>query len=198
MHAWATPQGVNILSMGMWACSQRPTHRASKEAILNHFQVTDSIASSGQPAEAQFAEIAAGGCDVIINLAMPDNDNENAIATEGSIITSLGMICIHIPVAFDAPTEQHFARFSGYMDTLKDNKVWVHCVVNARVLALLFRCLQSSSGLTADEAKTPVLMAWLPKMDDVWKAFISHAPEHSKSQVSGLSAMESSQNVDVW
>jgi protein tyrosine phosphatase (PTP) superfamily phosphohydrolase (DUF442 family) len=144
-------------------------------AILNHFQVTDSIASSGQPTEAQFAEIAADGCDVIINLAMPDNDN--AMANEGSIITSLGMTYIHIPVPFDAPTEEHFARFSGYMDTLKDNKVWVHCVVNARVSAFLFRYLQSSRGLTADEAKTPVLMAWLPKMDDVWKAFISHAPE---------------------
>jgi protein tyrosine phosphatase (PTP) superfamily phosphohydrolase (DUF442 family) len=143
--------------------------------ILNHFQVTDGIASSGQPSEAQFAEIAAGGYDVIINLAMPDN--ENAIANEGSIVASLDMTYIHIPVPFDAPTEEHFARFSGYMDSLEGKQVWVHCVVNARVSAFLFRYLQSSRGLSAAEAKTPVLVAWLPKMDDVWKAFVRLAPE---------------------
>jgi len=143
--------------------------------ILNHFQVTDSIASSGQPIEAQFAEIASGGYDAIINLAMPDN--ENSIANEGSIITMLGMTYIHIPVPFDAPTEEHFARFSGYMDSLKDKKVWVHCVVNARVSAFLFRYLQASRGLSADDAKTPVLVAWLPKMNDVWTQFIRRAPE---------------------
>ena len=143
--------------------------------ILNHFQVTDGIASSGQPTAAQFAEIAAGGYDAIINLAMPDS--ENALADEGHIIAALGMTYIHIPVPFDAPTEEHFARFSGSMDSLKGNKVWVHCAVNARVSAFLFRYLHLSKGMSADEAKTPVLVAWLPKMDDVWKAFVSHAPE---------------------
>ena len=64
-------------------------------AILNHFQVTDDIASSGQPTVEQFDEIASGGYDTIINLAMPDH--ENSIANEGSLVTSLGMTYIHIP-----------------------------------------------------------------------------------------------------
>ena len=143
--------------------------------ILNHFQVTDDIASSGQPTAQQFDEIASGGYHAIINLAMPNG--ENSIANEGSLVTSLGMTYIHIPVPFDAPNEEHFVTFSGYMDTLKDKKVWVHCMVNARVSAFLFRYLQKNRGFTAAEAKTPILEQWLPQMDNVWKEFIGHAPE---------------------
>ena len=142
--------------------------------IHNHYRLTDSIASSGQPLEDQFKEIAEAGYEAVINLAMPDSDH--AIPTEGSIVTSLGMTYIHIPVPFDAPSEDHFAAFSGYMDTLQEKKVWVHCVVNARVSAFLFRYLQTSRGFSAAEAKTPVLEAWMPKLDDIWKAFISKAP----------------------
>ena len=143
--------------------------------ILNHFQVTDDIASSGQPTVAQIKEIASGGYDTIINLAMPDH--ENSIANEGSLVTSLGMTYIHIPVPFDAPSEDHFAEFSGYMDVLSDKRVWVHCIVNARVSAFLFRYLQKNRSFTAAQAKTPILEQWMPQMDNVWKAFISHAPE---------------------
>jgi len=144
-------------------------------AILNHYPITENIATSGQPTERQFADIAEGGYDVIINLAMPDH--ENAIAHEGSIVASLGMTYIHLPVPFDAPTEDHFAAFSGYMDVLEQKKVWVHCIVNARVSAFLFRYLQRNRGFTASEATTPVLEQWLRQMDDTWKEFIRHASE---------------------
>lgn len=143
-------------------------------SIINYFQVTDRIASSGQPTEKQFDEIAEGGYDAVINLAMPDH--ENSIAIEGSIVTSLGMTYIHIPVPFDAPNEYHFETFSGYMDTLESKKVWVHCIVNARVSAFLFRYLQNR-GLSASKAKTPILEQWIPRMEGVWKEFISHAQE---------------------
>ncbi len=143
--------------------------------ILNQFQVTENIASSGQPDESQLQGIASNGYDVVINLAMPDH--ENSIANEGSIVTSLGMTYIHIPVPFDAPNEDHLAVFSGYMDSLATKKVWVHCIVNARVSAFLFRYLQENRGCSAQESATPILEQWLPQMDDIWKEFIGHAPE---------------------
>ena len=143
-------------------------------SIFNYFQVTDNIASSGQPTSNQFDEIAEDGYSAIINLAMPDH--ENSIATEGSIVTSLGMTYIHIPVPFDAPNENHFETFSSYMDGLESKKVWVHCILNMRVSAFLFRYLQDR-GLSAAESKTPILEQWLPQMEGVWKEFISHAPE---------------------
>jgi hypothetical protein len=37
-------------------------------SILNYYQVTDTIASSGQPTDDQFNGIAEGGYDDIINL----------------------------------------------------------------------------------------------------------------------------------
>ncbi|TQV84000.1 phosphatase [Exilibacterium tricleocarpae] len=144
-------------------------------SILNQFQITDKIASSGQPTEAQFEEIAANGYEAVINLAMPDH--KNAVVNEGSIVTSLGMAYIHIPVPFDAPNQDHLAVFSGCMDTLKNKKVWVHCVVNARVSAFLFCYLQKQRGLSAQASVTPILERWLPEMDAVWREFISHAPE---------------------
>jgi len=138
-------------------------------SILNTHQFSDTVCSSGQPTQQQFDEIAAAGYKAVINLAMPDN--EHAIPSEGSLVSSLGMTYIHIPVPFDAPTEAHFEAFSGYMNTLKEQKVWVHCVVNARVSAFLYRYLQDEKGLTPAESTSPILTAWLPKMDLVWKEF---------------------------
>jgi protein tyrosine phosphatase (PTP) superfamily phosphohydrolase (DUF442 family) len=143
--------------------------------ILNQYQVTENIASSGQPDEAQIEQIASEDYFAVINLAMPDH--KNSLANEGSIVTSLGMTYIHIPVPFEAPNEDHLVTFSGCMDALEIKKVWVHCIVNARVSAFLFRYLQKNRGWSAHESATPILKQWLPEMDVVWKDFISLAPE---------------------
>ncbi len=143
-------------------------------AILNEYAVSDTLTTSGQPGPDEFSAIAASGHQVVINLAMPDH--EKSIPNEGQIVTSLGMTYIHIPVPFDAPGEEHYEAFCGYMDVLAGHKVWVHCIVNARVSAFLFRYLQSHRGYTAEQAKTPVLEAWLPRMDEVWTEFIARAP----------------------
>lgn len=140
--------------------------------ILNQYEVSDEITTSGQPAEEEFATISDSGHDVVINLAMPDH--ENSIPNEGEIVTALGMTYIHIPVPFDAPKEHHYEMFCGYMDALKDKKVWVHCIVNARVSAFLFRYLPSHRGYSKVQATTPVLEAWLPQMDKAWSKFIGY------------------------
>ncbi len=142
--------------------------------ILNQYEISESITTSGQPTAEQFSTITASGHQVVINLAMPDH--QDSIANEGEIVTRLGMTYIHIPVPFDAPSEDQYAMFCGYMDTLINRKVWVHCIVNARVSAFLFRYLQTHRGFSAEQAKSPVLDAWLPEMDAVWRAFLARAP----------------------
>ena len=72
-------------------------------AIINEFQITPTICSSGQPTEDQFKRIASLGYDCVVNLAMPDH--ERSIDREGSIVTSLGMTYVHLPVPFDAPCQ---------------------------------------------------------------------------------------------
>ena len=142
--------------------------------IVNHVQLTERLASSGQPTAAQLGEIAAAGYEVVVNLAMPDH--EQSIDEEGSLVTGLGMQYLHIPVPFDAPEEAHLAAFSGYLDAVKERKVWVHCIVNMRVSAFMYRYLQERRGWTAEQATTPILRGWLPQMDPVWQDFVGRAP----------------------
>ncbi len=104
---------------------------------IYHFeQITPRIGCSGQPTADQFALIAQADYAAVINLALADSDN--ALPNEGSLVTAQGMSFQHIPVRFDAPTLADLKTFFGVMRALTPRKVWVHCVVNARVSAFLY------------------------------------------------------------
>ncbi len=138
------------------------------EEITNYIRVTDRIASSGQPEEHEFKDIAQAGFEVVINLAMPDS--ENAIPEEGYIVTARKMQYIHIPVPFEAPAPEHIRDFISVMDAFKDKKVWVHCVVNYRVSAFLFLYMRLVKNATIEEASKVILKSWEP--NDIWKRFM--------------------------
>lgn len=139
--------------------------------ILNYYAISENLATSGQPTAGQFKEIAAAGYEVVINLAMPDH--RDSIDTEGSILASLGITYIHIPVPFDAPSDDQFSEFSNYLSSLEQRKVWVHCIVNARVSAFTFRYFRDVKSIPPENIQNPILQAWLPNMDDIWKEFIA-------------------------
>jgi protein tyrosine phosphatase (PTP) superfamily phosphohydrolase (DUF442 family) len=139
--------------------------------ITNFVAMTGEIGSSGQPGRDQFRLIAEAGYQAVINLAMPDSDH--AIADEGSIVTGLGMSYIHIPVDFASPTAEDLRRFIGVMQALDGCRVWVHCVVNARVSAFLYHYLKSVRGLDEQASRSPILEKWEPQMDDVWREFLT-------------------------
>ena len=143
--------------------------------IYNFEAITDWLGTSGQPTEAQFSDIADGGYHAVINLALPSSDN--AIANEGSIVASHGMAYIHIPVDFENPTVDDLRLFFGAMQALDGRKVWVHCVVNARVSAFVFHYLRYAKGMSDEAATTKLLEKWLPKMDDVWQTFLEISPD---------------------
>jgi protein tyrosine phosphatase (PTP) superfamily phosphohydrolase (DUF442 family) len=103
-----------------------------------------------------------------VNLAMPDS--VNAISDEGSIVTSLDMVYIHIPVPFDAPTADHLMMFLNVMDTFPDQKIWVHCAVNKRASAFITHYLQIFRNLDETAARTFLLPGWTP--DPVWRNFL--------------------------
>ena len=139
--------------------------------VINFFQITDTIGTGGQPSVSQLYDIAQNGYDVVINLAT--HNSENAIENEGSIVASLGMTYIHIPVPFEAPTPEHLRKFFGFMNGLSEEKVFVHCAVNARVSAFVFKYLTMERKMQAETATTPVLAQWLPQMNLIWKEFLS-------------------------
>ena len=139
--------------------------------VINFFQITDTIGTGGQPSVSQLYDIAQNGYNVVINLAT--HNSENAIENEGSIVASLGMTYIHIPVPFEAPTPDHLRKFFGFMNELSEEKVFVHCAVNARVSAFVFKYLTMERKMQAEKATTPLLAQWLPQMNLIWKNFLS-------------------------
>jgi protein tyrosine phosphatase (PTP) superfamily phosphohydrolase (DUF442 family) len=141
------------------------------EEITNYMLISDRIASSGQPEEMQFKDIAQAGYDVVINLAMPNS--ENAIPEEGYIVTARKMQYIHIPVPFEAPSLDHLNDFISIMNAFKEKKVWVHCVVNYRVSAFLYLYMRLVHNATVEEASKVVLESWNP--NDIWRSFMEIA-----------------------
>lgn len=139
--------------------------------ITNFVQLTDDIGTSGQPTREQFAAIAGAGFGTVVNLALPTSDN--AIADEGSVVTGLGMRYVHIPVVFESPTVDDLRTFIGVMKALEGSKVWVHCVVNARVSAFLYHYLRHVRGLDEAASRSVVLDRWEPSMNETWKSFLS-------------------------
>ena len=139
--------------------------------VINFFQITDTIGTGGQPSVSQLYDIAQNGYNVVINLAT--HNSENAIENEGSIVASLGMTYIHIPVPFEAPTPEHLRKFFGFMNELSEEKIFVHCAVNARVSAFVFKYLTMEMKMQAEEATTPLLAQWLPQMNLIWRSFLS-------------------------
>ena len=139
--------------------------------VINFFQITDKIGTGGQPSVSQLYDIAQNGYDVVINLAT--HNSENAIENEGSIVASLGMTYIHIPVPFEAPTPEHLRKFFRFMNGLSEEKVFVHCAVNARASAFVFKYLTMEKKIQAEKATTPLLEQWRPQMNLIWRNFLS-------------------------
>jgi len=143
--------------------------------ITNYVQLTPDVGTSGQPKRDQFAAIARDGFRAVVNLALPTSDH--AIADEGSVVTGLGMSYIHIPVDFANPTLDDLRAFVGTMHAMDGRKVWVHCVVNARVSAFMYLYLKHVKQLDEGAARSPVLERWEPQMDETWKRFLQTPKE---------------------
>ena len=146
----------------------------SIQDILNFIPLRPNIGTAGQPTAEQFAEIAACGYGVVVNLAMPDSDN--ALAEEGRLVTEQGMNYVHIPVPWEAPTAGHLRAFIATMRAFADEKIFVHCAMNFRVSAFMYHYLQLTEEADETAASSSILTRWRPKMDEVWRGFIALDP----------------------
>jgi len=137
----------------------------------NFRQVGESLLTAGQPNEAQLADAARQGVKVVINLAL-HNDPRYSLDDEAGCVRGLGMDYVHIPVQFNAPTEENLRAFIAAMDAHKGEKILVHCAANYRVTAFvgLYRVL--CEDCAADKAFEPMRSVWEP--DVVWKQFIAN------------------------
>lgn len=141
------------------------------EHIFNWRRLDGRITTSGQPSEAELAEIRDLGVRHVVNLAL--HSHEKALPDERARVTALGMAYTHIPVAFDAPTEADFEAFCEAMAAIGDAPVHVHCIVNLRVTAFLYRWQTEVLGRSEDEARALMDSVWQP--GGAWAEFVGDA-----------------------
>ncbi|KAB7613812.1 hypothetical protein F9L33_10620 [Amylibacter sp. SFDW26] len=137
--------------------------------FINWRRLDDKITLSGQPTEKQLSEIKDLGVTHIINLG--PHSNKGALPDEAASVAALGMEYIYIPVKFQTPTDEDFAKFCEAIESNKDTKIHVHCIYNARVTAFLYRYAKSKSDM--DDAKVYEIMdgIWRPGND--WAKFLN-------------------------
>ena len=138
--------------------------------LLNRIDFTPLLTTSGQPAEADFALIAAAGYDRVIFLAF--TNHPKAVGHEDHIVRELGLQFIHIPVEWESPKLSDFNTFAALMQTQGSGRTLVHCEVNFRasVFGFLYQVLYR--GADVDAAMSLMHSIWVP--NDTWEAFIAH------------------------
>jgi len=136
--------------------------------IYNFRSLGDNLGTAGQPTAQQLQSVRDAGFQAVINLALPTSDN--ALPNEGSLVTSLGMSYVHIPVDFKSPTPRDFSAFCRVMDAFQDRPIFVHCAANMRVSAFLFLHRVLHQKVPVPEAQRDLHAIWHP--DEVWTQFI--------------------------
>lgn len=144
------------------------------EEIYNYLKLSNSVATGGQPIEAQFSLIKEAGYQVVVNLARPDSPK--ALPNEQAIVESLGMRYAPIPVDWENPTIEDVARFFSVMEAIADQPMFVHCAANMRVSAFMYLYRLIHEGMSDEQAKSDLQKIWTP--NDTWQAFIQRAVEH--------------------
>lgn len=141
------------------------------EHIYHFLALDDRLLTGGMPTAAQLADAAQAGVQTVINLAMPDS--ERALRDEPSIVTSLGMEYVGIPVRWEAPTRADLDRFMDSMDARRERKLLVHCQANYRVSGFiaLYRVLRL--GWEREAALADLRRIWNPEEYPVWHEFLN-------------------------
>ncbi len=138
------------------------------QAIYNYRRVSERIGTSGMPTEAQLADIAGAGFEVVVNL--DQLNSAHALPDERGTVEALGLTYRQIPVVWDNPTHANLAEFRAAMAEYADKRVFVHCVANARVstFVALYRILKL--GWAREEALRELYSIWQP--NDTWQRFL--------------------------
>ncbi|MEM1419008.1 MAG: protein tyrosine phosphatase family protein [Pseudomonadota bacterium] len=138
--------------------------------ILNWRRINDRITTSGQPSEAELAEIQKLGVTHVINLG--PHHNKGALEDEAGSVAALGMRYIYIPVEFEDPTDEDFDAFRTAVENAPDAVMHVHCIYNARVSAFFYRYAKSSDVMSEDDAAANMESIWRP--GDDWAEFVGN------------------------
>ncbi|WGV27697.1 protein tyrosine phosphatase family protein [Halotia branconii] len=149
------------------------------EDIHNFLQISDKIATSGQPTAEQFLAIKQFRYRLIVNLALPTSDN--ALVDEKQIVESQGMEYVHIPVLWENPTIEDVTEFFSVMEANADKKIFVHCAANKRVSAFVYLYRRLYTAIQEQEAKQDLHKIWIP--NKIWNKFIQQVIEMNHARL---------------
>jgi protein tyrosine phosphatase (PTP) superfamily phosphohydrolase (DUF442 family) len=145
--------------------TSRPNQRI--EEIPDFLQISDQLATSGQPTIDQYPAIAAAGYQVVINLGLLNSPN--ALVAEASIASNLGLAYIHLPVEWNEPTLENFLEFAHELDQRIDQKIFVHCAANKRVSVFVY-LYRLRAGTDQPTALQDLAKIWTP--NPIWQSLI--------------------------
>lgn len=145
----------------------------SLESIYNFLQLSDSIATAGQPTAEQFSAVKTSGYQVVVNLA--PSTSPKYLSNEQQIVEGLGMGYIHLPVVWENPTVEDARQFFKVIEAHKQEKIFVHCAANMRVSAFMYLYRRLREGRSDAEAKLDLERIWTP--NEIWQKFIQAAIE---------------------
>ena len=136
-------------------------------------RLSDRITTSGRLQESDLARLAAIGVRHVINLALADHPE--ALPDAEGAMAAAGLDYTHIPVPFDAPSEEHYRAFKSALEA-SDAPVHVHCIMNWRVSAFFYR-YHREQGMDEPEARALMTRIWSPETSDYpnadkWAAFV--------------------------
>ncbi len=159
----------NLFRLMMYKYTPVNPKQNSVDDIFNYLKINDNLGSSGQPTENQFSIIQKAGYTVIINLTTDDFIECNP-KDEEALVTSLGVKYHHIPVDFFNPDWEGFNQFINTMKDLSGEKVWVHCLVNARASSFIYKYRVTELGEDRQDALWDLREIWEPF--GPWKQFV--------------------------
>lgn len=134
----------------------------------NVHPVLDLLWSSGQLSRDDILELPDLGIDTVINLALPTSSN--ALPGEAELVTSLGLTYLQIPVEWERPEPEQFARFVGLLQACAGQRLWVHCAKNMRVSVFVYLYRRLVRGEDEAQAAFPMREVWKP--NPIWQIFI--------------------------
>jgi protein tyrosine phosphatase (PTP) superfamily phosphohydrolase (DUF442 family) len=149
------------------------------ERIYNFKQVSDNLATSGQPNADELAAIVRAGYNHIVYLGL--ENSESSLPDEIKIIESLGAKYHHIPVSFENPELERYLEFEKLLSQLESEKIFIHCVANKRVsvFAALLKIVQNQFAI--EQAITFIESIWHPNA--TWKIFFDRVLEQKGVKV---------------
>lgn len=169
-----TPRPAFAVSL-LFAVIATPTAahaQAPLEDIRNYTWVSDELASAGQIGYDQIPLLADAGYDVVVNLAIADEERNGR---EGFLVTQEGLTYIHIPVDWQSPSMEHVEQFFDVMQANEGRKVFVHCFANMRATAFVYLYRTLVLGESDADALATMNEVWDPNEVAQWKDLIERA-----------------------